>query len=208
MSLYSTLGVAQDASPAAIKAAFRSLAQKNHPDKGGDHATMQAIQAAYDVLSDVDRRARYDETGETTEGPTTRDLAITQLADMTDNLFQFLTQSNKSVEWVDILLQMRGKLNETLTKGANIQHAVTKAITMRTKALKRLSWKEAGATDIMQMILDGQISNLHQQMVKNEQALDVTRMALDLLSDYTYEVDSPPMSEIFGIHPGMLGVVV
>jgi curved DNA-binding protein len=57
---YNTLGVAKTASQDEIKAAYRKLASKHHPDRGGDTATFQKIQAAYDVLSDSAKKAEYD----------------------------------------------------------------------------------------------------------------------------------------------------
>jgi curved DNA-binding protein len=57
---YQILGVNRDVSPEDLKKAYRSLASKHHPDKGGDTARFQEIQAAYDVLSDPGRRAEYD----------------------------------------------------------------------------------------------------------------------------------------------------
>lgn len=60
MDHYSTLGVSRDASPDDIKRAYRKLASQNHPDRGGDTAKFQQIQAAYDTLSDAERRHQYD----------------------------------------------------------------------------------------------------------------------------------------------------
>jgi DnaJ-class molecular chaperone len=57
---YQTLGVKKDATPDEIKKAFRKLASQHHPDKGGDTAKFQEIQAAYDVLGDQQKRAEYD----------------------------------------------------------------------------------------------------------------------------------------------------
>jgi len=61
---YSALGVPQSASETEIKAAFRTLALKLHPDKNpGDTACeerFKAITAAYDTLSDAVERRRYD----------------------------------------------------------------------------------------------------------------------------------------------------
>lgn len=61
---YSVLGVAKNASDAEIKKAFRALAKKHHPDtKGGDAASakkFQEISAAYDILGDKEKRAKYD----------------------------------------------------------------------------------------------------------------------------------------------------
>jgi molecular chaperone DnaJ len=57
---YATLGVSRTAAAAEIKQAFRKLASQHHPDKGGDTAKFQTIQAAYDVLGDPEKRAVYD----------------------------------------------------------------------------------------------------------------------------------------------------
>jgi len=57
---YETLGVDQQANPDEIKRAYRRLASQHHPDKGGDKATFQDIQAAYETLTDPQKRAAYD----------------------------------------------------------------------------------------------------------------------------------------------------
>lgn len=64
---YQTLGVARNADEKEIKKAYRKLAQKYHPDKNpGDKAAEQRfkeINEAYTVLSDPDKRAKYDRFG-------------------------------------------------------------------------------------------------------------------------------------------------
>merc|ERR1711959_319644 len=62
--LYKTLGVEKNASASEIKKAYRKLAVKHHPDKGGDPAIFQDISAAYDILGDEEKRTRYDQYGE------------------------------------------------------------------------------------------------------------------------------------------------
>jgi curved DNA-binding protein len=57
---YAALGVPRTATAAEIKQAFRKLASQHHPDKGGDTAKFQAIQAAYAVLGDEQKRAEYN----------------------------------------------------------------------------------------------------------------------------------------------------
>jgi len=61
--LYETLGVEKNASPDVIKKAYRKLAVKNHPDKGGDPETIKEIQQAFDILSDDRKREIYDQGG-------------------------------------------------------------------------------------------------------------------------------------------------
>lgn len=60
MDYYSTLGVNKGASADEIKKAYRGLAMKHHPDRGGDSAQFQKIQEAYATLSDDQKRQEYD----------------------------------------------------------------------------------------------------------------------------------------------------
>ena len=68
MDHYQTLGVSKDADVKEIKQAYRKLASKHHPDKGGDKAEFQKIQSAYDTLSDPKKRAQYDNPNPFGEG--------------------------------------------------------------------------------------------------------------------------------------------
>ncbi len=65
---YKILGVEKNATPEAIKKAYRELAHKYHPDKGGDAERFKEINEAYQILSDKDKRAQYDQFGRVFEG--------------------------------------------------------------------------------------------------------------------------------------------
>lgn len=61
IDLYEVLQVHRRADPEVIRAAYRVLARKHHPDFGGESARMVALNAAWRVLSDASRRTQYDE---------------------------------------------------------------------------------------------------------------------------------------------------
>ena len=59
---YEIIGVSNDATPEEIKKKFRELAKKTHPDKTKENSEekMAELNKAYEVLSDVERREKYD----------------------------------------------------------------------------------------------------------------------------------------------------
>lgn len=70
-ALYGVLGIEPDSSEADIKKAYRQLAMRHHPDKVQDpdlkleaETKFKEISHAYAILSDADKRRRYDATGQ------------------------------------------------------------------------------------------------------------------------------------------------
>lgn len=57
---YKILGVSEDSSPDEIKKAFRKLAVKHHPDRGGDEKKFKEANEAYDTLKNADKKQEYD----------------------------------------------------------------------------------------------------------------------------------------------------
>ncbi len=60
---YDILGVSKNASKEDVKKAYRKLAHKHHPDKGGDEAKFKKVNEAYQVLSNDKKREQYDMFG-------------------------------------------------------------------------------------------------------------------------------------------------
>ncbi len=79
---YGVLGVSPAASDAEIKAAYRRLVKRHHPDAGGEDDRILAINAAWEVLGDADRRRCFDRhQREAIEDPGRRRTARTVSAD-------------------------------------------------------------------------------------------------------------------------------
>ena len=60
---YEILGLSKNATDDEIKKAYRKLARKLHPDAGGDKEKFQELNEANEVLTDANKRARYDQFG-------------------------------------------------------------------------------------------------------------------------------------------------
>jgi molecular chaperone DnaJ len=91
-SLYESLGVSKNASQDEIKRAYRKLVREVHPDTNpGNEDRFKEVQSAYDVLSDAEKRKRYDTMGQTNgrtaPGGTTFDFGDFDLGDIFGGMF-------------------------------------------------------------------------------------------------------------------------
>ena len=57
---YDVLGVNEQSTSADITKAFKDLAKKHHPDRGGDEAKFKEINEAHNTLKDSQKRHDYD----------------------------------------------------------------------------------------------------------------------------------------------------
>lgn len=69
---YETLCVSRSADASTIRKAYRRIARKVHPDRGGNAEDFKRLSEAYEVLNDPDRRAQYDLGGQTRTRPRVR----------------------------------------------------------------------------------------------------------------------------------------
>ena len=68
MDYYGVLGVSQSATQDDIRKAYRKLAHKYHPDKGGDESKFKEVNEAYQILGNKEKREQYDKFGRVFEG--------------------------------------------------------------------------------------------------------------------------------------------
>eukprot|EP00736_Rhodelphis_marinus_P006249 Rmarinus@m.21204 len=137
-NLYDTLGVLSTASCDEIKKAYRKMAMKLHPDKGGDPESFKAVTWAYEVLSDAHKRGIYDQFGEDgledAEAEKQQPDCRRMFADFFGGMFGVHTGSNcngKRNRGEDVVHPLRVHL-EDMYNGKSFQLSVNKRVACRT----------------------------------------------------------------------------
>ncbi len=183
--LYFDLGIPFDAGQDGIKTAYRELAKRHHPDKGGDPATFQRITEAYEVLSDPDARAHYDATG-TFSTKATNDAALIALL---DNIFHkvlaAVEQRNLDPMAFDFVAGMRELLDDGDRLASEAIVRMRKDVTKNTLLASRFTAKE-GVTNHFAVLLHQKTELLQRQIATAEEAIIQHRLAREYLSGVTF----------------------
>lgn len=190
MKLYQVLGVKRTATVEEIKAAYRPLAMKHHPDRGGDPEKFKVVQEAYDVLSNPVRRKLYDTTGATKERPSVRETALQSLSSL---LSECVDRS--SAEHTEIFMLARRKIDEVIRTGkANIQRD-GKGIEKRNEVLKRTKFTGTG-TDFVRTLVAADIERLKESIRGYKAGLAVMNEMLAILAEYEYETEPAVVAKV------------
>lgn len=192
-TLYEVLGIATTADAAEIKSAYRSKAQQNHPDKGGDKEAFQLIQEAYEVLSDPDRRARYDSDGTYRhEARPTEEQKVNAAAQ--NGIMQVLTQIIDGIEQVEYsdLFEVVTKEVAKLRDGIEGERdGLTKRLDKHEKAVSRIKAKD-GHDNVAALLMQAVITSIKGEIEKAEFAVKVGNRMIELIGQHTYEKDDMP----------------
>ncbi len=194
MTLYETLGVKPDASAAVIKQAYKRLAQRHHPDKGGDTEAFKAVQNAYAVLSDPERRAHYDATGSAE-----RELSPEELAEKAKHAMAMQVLQGGIVK----ALQSTDEVHEDLVKGVlsvlkGARKENEQALAKMRKGKERAE-RAAGRVTAEDNVLQALLRGLSEQLNKPIEALEMEISCLDLAAEiagsHSYTVDQMTQEE-------------
>ena len=184
--LYEVLGVKPDATPAAIKAAWRRRSQTSHPDKSnGDAELFDRIQNAYNILSDPLKRAEYDATGRVERPPPLRDHALAMLEEVLGKLFEAID----NVDGIDLVGEMSMFINGQHSQVLAALTLTQKNIRKRERTLTRLKRKKGDA--LLETLMHGQIAKLQARAKAQQHHLDVFKEGLAILKEYDYTFERP-----------------
>jgi curved DNA-binding protein CbpA len=192
MTLYEILGVSPDASASEIKAAYRRGAKAHHPDVGGDARQFEEVQRAYSILSDPERRARYDSTGVDDDQAAAAQDQLAQSAIAT-LIVQFIG-GTENLNKTDIVSAIRN----TLLKQKAAHEEACRQIDVRLQRVETIRSRLHRKDDrdgVVSALLAEREREFNAAKVKEMGLIGVATRALTLLEDYSYSVDPTPADE-------------
>lgn len=186
---YAILGLERTCSADDVRAAFRKASLQHHPDTGGDRETFEALKRAEAILSDAERRRRYDETGDTGESKhsqlDTDRGAHTVFATIIENI---IVTEQIDVETEDLVDMMREVLKARIGEIEGDLARLRRGVDRATKMRKRFKHKTQGDENAITGILAWNAKRIQPKVDQTEAKLKDHRRALELLADYSFDV--------------------
>jgi curved DNA-binding protein CbpA len=171
---YTVLDVPKDADQETIRRAHRRKAKRCHKDAGGNDDQMRAVNEAWMVLRDPERRQRYDQTGQTDEKDTTMQRFV--------GLFLQAVEAVLDQPGVDPINLLRQKL-------ANMRHQVEshqKELAKKAAAHRRI--KRRGQ-NLLQQVMENHATGLERQAEAAKNELEDIAKMKELLEGYQFEAE-------------------
>lgn len=194
LDLYGTLGVAKDADTAAIRKAYRKRAKDAHPDGGGSERKFALVKLAHDVLSDDERRAKYDATGDASEHEVdnARSEALQFLGAMLEAVIAECEQVGIDPVTADLAATLRTRADRELASIEATRAETEKKKLKAERLLKRFIFKKKGEPNILEMIVRARITPFDRQLADLAKARDRMTAARKILDDYGFDADKAP----------------
>jgi len=192
---YDVLQVDRDAGLAQVKAQYRALSKIYHPDKdGGDKAKFEEIKEAFDILSDPERRKRYDETGKTDPNPVTPEAIRSVMDGMIQNVIDSevtaadhpFSAGESNVDWQDIKLKIVVSMKTSRRQVVADIKATEKKLRIAKKLASR--FKSLQEQDPIAEIFKGKIENIEGLLRQQQNALELSLAVQEEFEKYEYEV--------------------
>lgn len=187
--LYAALEADVGASPEQIKALFRKMSRKHHPDKGGDPQRYATINAAHDILSDPDRRAVYDQTGCLPfASDKVRTLALNLLTQMFNNYIEQCPDVTRN----DPKEFFKHTVAEERRANAKQLRDLDARLKKRRQILKRLKARDDHP---LRRHLRSQINAIAEQRQQFAATLEALGVILKEIATLGYELDPLPVQQ-------------
>lgn len=181
--LYDTLDIKRSATQKEIKEAYREKSKLHHPDKGGNGKAFGAIAKSYDILSDIHKRKRYDETGIEDDVKSSATAAHGLLQRIFGDLIKKV--GIEKILSTDVVGTMEKNLNIGMDKLKKEKiEAVSKKKSFE-KIMRRI--KHRNIHNDLNLVLRNQIENETRQLVNITRNMETVKIASEMLRDYSFK---------------------
>lgn len=192
-SLYETIGCIKTASVEQIKKAYRKKANIHHPDKGGNPESFKSLAIAYRILSDDEKRARYDKGEDPEDIEKSVQSENQKTISIVLGLFFQIVQ-NVDIERTDIITEIKNTIVNGMSQISRDIAVDEKKIQNLENALKRLKTKSP--ENIFAASINVQIESIKRSINKRSVEKNDGEKSLKFLEAYSYEIEE--------LNPGML----
>lgn len=186
--LYATLDVPRDATPAAIRAAYRRRAKTAHPDAGGTADGFSNLGRAMKVLMDPARREHYDRTGKVEDVPSgtpegrAREFAFSALHAVIGGC----ANQGRDPATVDLVEAAVTAIRTTMGENKRKHAAAMKDVEKARKLGRRLKARR-GKNGILVAMWENNILGMEQQAAKLTADAPAMERAIEILKDHRFE---------------------
>lgn len=180
-SPYEVLGVGEKSDGETIKRAYRKRSRETHPDRGGSSEQFREVSTAFVLLSDPERRRRYDETGDESKS---RDTWQEELGTAFLKTLQELYQQGR-VETSDMVRITRSKLEAEIGSLMTGIKELEKARKVLDASIRRLKDGEGFLTHLLR----SEIVKAHSKTAELTAKRDGLEKAVAYLKKCEFEFD-------------------
>lgn len=187
--LYQILGIRRAAPRDEIQKAYRRKAKTSHPDAGGSVQAFGELAEAYSVLSDPDRRERYDRTGEI-DKPQLSNLDASAVEIIAQKL-GLIIHAEQDVTSLDIDALIERTVREDIDQRKAGIASLRRAIDRATRLRDRVKRKANGADNMLAKVLDWHEITTRNNILRHEDSVRSMERALEILRDYSFAEELP-----------------
>lgn len=181
MNLYEELELPRDCTAEQIKNQYRILAQKHHPDKGGDVEKFRTIKFAYEVLSDPERRSEYDSTGFIRDHRDIHQEAIGNLSKIFHNVINNVDPAESNL--IEIMKNETQHLKNMIKID---QETCLKYIKNLEVARDKVKLKKDDEENVILNFINNQLETRNNELKTFKKREEVTDLMLHILENYHY----------------------
>lgn len=181
INLYEELELPRDCTAEQIKNQYRALAQKHHPDKGGDIERFRAIKFAYEVLSDPERRAEYDSTGSVRDHRGIHQEAVENLSKIFHNVINNVDPTESNL--IEIMKSETQHLKNMVVQD---RETCLKYIKNLEIVREKIKLKKEDEENVIMVFVNNQLEIRNNELKTFERRLEIADLMSQILENYHY----------------------